>query len=340
MLNAARPDQIFVLPRYYPQPFYGMPIAMAGEIERVDGVAAVGSLNNVNSSQRGPGDWIVLVNEGMRDSRPDAPVTPAQWKLLFSTPTSVLVSRDLAKKFDLKPGDSFPVTTLREEGSTTYEFQVQAVVPEDPQWGQGMIWGNQKYLDNTAPLPMRNKANIFWISIKDAARATEISRAIDLRFANSPTPTYSIPVKADRQTQVSLNINQIGVMLGVAGAGLFMVLFLVANAVARSVHERLPEFAVLHTLGFRESRLRRLVILEAAFPCVLGAMVGTALAGILMTVPARKLSYNLSLLLAPTLSSVVLAWAIAASILLALLSSVLPLLKLKRTHVADVLAGR
>jgi ABC-type lipoprotein release transport system permease subunit len=322
------------------QPYYGMPLAMGSQIERIDGVAAVGALNGVDSSQRGPGDWIILVNEGMRDSRPDAPITPAQWKLLFSTPTAVLVSRELAKKYNLKEGDSFPVTTSREDGSKTYEFQVQAVVPEDPQWGQGMIWGNLKYLDNTAPLPRRNKVNIFWISIKDASRATEISRAIDLRFANSATPTYSIPVKQDRQTLVNLNINQIGMMLGVAGAGLFMILFLVANAVARSVHERLPEFAVLHTLGFRESRLRRLVILEAAFPCVLGAISGTALAGILIKVPARQLSSNLALILAPTLPSVVLAWSIGASLLLALLSSVLPLIKLRRTRIADVLAGR
>ncbi|MGC1457035.1 MAG: ABC transporter permease [Steroidobacteraceae bacterium] len=340
MLDSARLDQIFVLPRYVNQPYYGMPIAVGSQIERMEGVSAVGALNQVDSSQRGPGDYILLVNEGMRDSRPDAPITAAQWKLLFSTPTAVLVSRKVAEKYGLKARDSFPVTTPLEEGGKTYDFQVQAVVPEDPQWGQGMIWGNLKYLDNTAPLPRRNRANIFWISIKDAARATEISRSIDQRFANSATPTYSIPVKQDRQTQVSLSINRIGMMLGVAGAGLFMILFLVANAVARSVHERMPEFAVLIALGFRESRLRRLVILEAAFPCVLGGVAGTALAAILIRLPARQLSSNLDMILAPSLPSLVLVWSTGAALLLALLSSVLPLIKLKRTRVAEVLAGR
>ena len=108
----------------------------------------------------------------------------------------------------------------------------------------------------------------------------------------------------------------------------------------RSVHERLTEFAVLHTLGFRESQLRRLVIMEAAFPCLLGAIVGTTLAGILIRVPTRTLSDNFDRILAPTLPLAVLLWASGSAILLGLLSSVLPLVSLKRSSVAEILAGR
>ncbi len=36
----------------------------------------------------------------------------------------------------------------------------------------------------------------------------------------------------------------------IAGAGLFMILFLCANSIAESVRERIPEFAVLKTIGF------------------------------------------------------------------------------------------
>jgi ABC-type lipoprotein release transport system permease subunit len=343
MLYSARLDQIFVVPRYLPRPplqYLGMPLAVGAQIERMDGVAAVGALNGIGSRERGPGDSINLVNEGMQSSRPDAPITPAQWKMLFSTSTGTLVSRSAARKWHLKEGDSFPVTTLNDEGAITYAFQVLAVVPDDPQWDEGVIWGNLKYLENTAPRERRGRANIFWISIKDASSATRICESIDHRFANSATPTYSIPVKADRERQASLNINRIGTMLGVAGAGLFMILFLVANAVARSVHERLTEFAVLHALGFRESQLRRLVIMEAAFPCVLGAIAGTTLAGLLIRVPTRTLSNNFDLILAPTLPFAVVLWAGGSAILLALLSSALPLVKLNRTSVAEILAGR
>jgi ABC-type lipoprotein release transport system permease subunit len=343
MLYSARLDQIFVVPRYLPRPpqqYLGMPLAVGALIGQMDGVAAVGALNGIGSVERGPGDSIVLVNEGMQGSRPDAPITAAQWQMLFATPTGTLVSRQIARKWHLHAGDSFPVTTQKAEGAITYTFQVLAVVPEDPQWDQGIVWGNLKYLENTAPMERRGRANIFWIAIKDAARATEICMAIDHRFANSATATYSIPVKVDRERQASLNINRIGTMLGVAGAGLFMILFLVANAVARSVHERLAEFAVLHALGFRQSRLRRLVILEAAFPCCLGAIAGTTLAAILIRVPTRTLSNNFDLILAPTLPVSVVMWASGCSILLALLSSVLPLVKLRRSSVAEILAGR
>jgi len=48
--------------------------------------------------------------------------------------------------------------------------------------------------------------------------------------------------------------------LGIGIAGLFMILFLCANSVAESVRERIPEFAVLKTIGFSNRSVLMLVL--------------------------------------------------------------------------------
>jgi ABC-type lipoprotein release transport system permease subunit len=346
ILDSAQPDQLFVLMRYSDDPnTAGLPLAVGAQIERIDGVVSAGAFRWLGGYRANPADQIGIftVDEGMQGARPDAPITPAQWRLLFSNPNGVLITQERAKTLNLKAGDTFPLTSargLRADGGRNWEFRVLAVVPEDPQWPNGVVMGNLHYIENSAPPAARSLGYSFWVSIKDPARATQICRAIDRRFFNSPTPTYSISAKQDAQNLARINVNNAGMILSAAAAGIFMILFLVANAVARSVHERLPEFAVLHALGQRESRLRRLVFMEAAFPCLTGAILGTSLAALLAHIPARRIPSNLGTLLSPHLPPTVMLWAFGAATLLALLSSAMPLLKIKRMSVAEILAGR
>ena len=53
-----------------------------------------------------------------------------------------------------------------------------------------------------------------------------------------------------------------------------MILFLTANGIAQSVRERFAEFAALKTIGYSDRLVMRLVFLEAALPCVIGAGLG------------------------------------------------------------------
>ncbi len=349
-INSARMDQIFVNMRYPDNPYTGFPLAVGDEIAQIRGVAAVGAFKWLGGYRKGPKDEIGIftVSEGMRHARPDEPITPRQWDLLFSTPDGVLVTEGLAKQMDLREGDAFPITTgpgTRADGGTTWTFQVLAVVPEDPRWPTGVMLGNATYIDSTVPITQRYLGYSFELLIKDASRAEEICRLIDRRFANSATPTYSIPAKVDAQENAKTNIHRTVMMLGTAAAGLFMILFLVANAVARSVHERMPEFALLSALGFREARLGRLVFMEAAFPCLFGAVLGIMLAAALIQIPASFLpsgfsDSTLTEMATSGLPPVVLVWGIGAAALLACLSTVVPLMKLGCTDLADVLAAR
>jgi putative ABC transport system permease protein len=123
----------------------------------------------------------------------------------------------------------------------------------------------------------------------------------------------------------------------VAGAGLFMILFLTANSIARSVTERIPEFGVLQAIGFTNRRLVGLVFAEAAIPCLLGAALGTGIAAGLTGLPTKFAPQGLGIPQA-TVSPSVFVWALGAAAALALISSAFPLLKLWRRHPAELLA--
>jgi putative ABC transport system permease protein len=260
---------------------------------------------------------------------------------LFATRSGVLVSRGQADRLGLEPGDTFPLITppgTRADGAPSWELHVLAVVPDDPRMGR-YILGNFNYVDQARPAGQQGYAMGFRVAIRDGAEGNEISLRIDRGLANSSTPTLTIPDRANEVNAVNSSISVSSRTLPVAGAGVFMILLLIANGVAQSVRERTPEFAVLQTLGYRPVTLMILVFAEVAIPCLAGALVGTALAAAFTLLPEHYLSGDLAMP-APTFSWVVLAWVLGCAVLLALASAAIPVRRLQRLSVTDALAGR
>ena len=203
-----------------------------------------------------------------------------------------------------------------------------------------LILGNLSYVDNSMPLPLRGYAWEFRVAVRDGAKANDISVNIDQGLANSSTPTLTIPDKVSAIDAVNSGISVASKTWPVAGAGIFMILLLTANGIAQSVRERTPEFAVLETIGYRQSTLMALVLAEAAIPCVAGAGIGMGLAVLLTRLPAHFLPADLASMPKPTLSPGVFALSLACALLLALVGATIPLQRLRRLSVTDALAGR
>ena len=126
----------------------------------------------------------------------------------------------------------------------------------------------------------------------------------------------------------------------VALAGMFMVLFLTANGIAQAVRERFAEFATLKTIGFSDSGVIGLVFAEAAIPCLLGAALGVGLAALLIAAFCRVWCRPATACPCRTMTLMVLVWAAICAALVALASSALPALRLKRMDIATALSGR
>jgi putative ABC transport system permease protein len=270
------------------------------------------------------------------------PITPARWHQLQASPSGVFVSHGIAARYHLKLGGAFPIltpTVTRADGSSFWPFTVIGILDDSPQEPNGYVLGNYTYLDESRPQAQQGRVPFFDVLAKDPDRAGYTAKAVDAMFANSPTPTNSDTDKSEFESLARAGINVPFVTMVVAGAGLFMILFLTANGIAQSVRERIPEFAILKTMGFSDRLVMGLVFAEAAIPCLLGAAIGLGLA----TEFARQMPLLLPptiFLTAPVMSASLLGSGMACAALVALLSAIIPVLRLKRLDVAGALAGK
>jgi len=346
LIESSRMDRLDVNARFPSASPDGalLPIALRDQIARVEGVSAVGSYYWLWGYYQDPHvrARIIGVDNGMRAAWSELPITPAQWDQLFATPTGVIMSRKPALRLGLKQGDALPLITspgTRADGAQAWEFHVLAVVPDDLMAGP-YILGNYDYLDKSRPLASQGHSLGFRVAVRDAAQANDVSVRIDLRFTNSGTPTITIPDRVNTENYVNSGSSVSSRTWPVAGAGIFMILLLTANGIAQSVRERTTEFAVLEALGYRDISLMALVFVEAAIPCAAGAIVGTGLAAALTRLPIRHLPNDLASLPKPTPSWMALAAALGCALLLAFVSSVIPMRRLRHLSVTDALAGR
>src|ERR1700744_6088133 len=100
-------------------------------------------------------------------------------------------------------------------------------------------------------------------------------------FENSPDETKTHTEKAFNISLVK-QIGYIGLIVRwILFAFFFTLLLVVGNTMAQSVRERIPELAVLKTLGFSDGTVLGFVLAEAVAMCAIGGLIGLAIATLL-----------------------------------------------------------
>jgi putative ABC transport system permease protein len=114
---------------------------------------------------------------------------------------------------------------------------------------------------------------------------------------------------------------------------MFTLLFLSANTMMQSVRERIPELAVLRTLGFSAGTVCTLVIAESLLLCL-----GAAVVGLLLSAGSiRLVGADLGTELLPP--SVILG-GLGIAVALAIISAATPAMLAQRLNIVAALAQR
>jgi ABC-type antimicrobial peptide transport system permease subunit len=93
-------------------------------------------------------------------------------------------------------------------------------------------------------------------------------------------------------------------------------------------------------MGYRDSHIALLVILEAAVPTLVAALIGGALAWEVDALIEHLALKGVIDMPEMRTSFAAFGWALAAALLIALVSAVAPLLRIRRMDVAAVITGR
>jgi putative ABC transport system permease protein len=337
-IDQARADRLLVQARFGG----ALPISYRDQIERIEGVTLVAPITAVAGIYQDPKNPLVVVSRDQSSFRmwPEFPITAEQAKALAQTRAGTIVSKAIADQYRLKIGDKIPIQSRlpQQDGSTVWTFDVVAVVGDVPGLPRGYMLGNYAYLDEARSIG-KGYVQMFGALVRNAALADKISRAIDDHFSNGDVQTRTVPERTMWQSSLNGFVD-IQLLTGaIIGATMFMLLFLTGNVMMQSLRERIPEFAVLKTIGFSDGGLLALVLLESAIPCVLGALIGLAISRSAAPFAVLVLPAGMSLPL-PELSPMVFLIGIGTAILVAAASSVLPAWRVRRLDIVDALAGR
>ncbi len=188
------------------------------------------------------------------------------------------------RRYGWKIGDRIPLKTsiwTKKDGTLNYDFELVGIytVPAQPS-NERIFLINYQYFNESRSF---GQGMVGWYSflIDDPRKASAIAKQVDAMFANSPYETKTQNEQEFAQAQVK-QLGDISFMVNaIVGAVMFTLLFLTGNTMMQSLRERIPEFAVLKTLGFTDGAVTTMVLAESCCCCVLAALVGSGLAAMI-----------------------------------------------------------
>lgn len=321
-----------------------LPLRLLPQIEAVPGVESVSFSQFFGGVYKDPKNFF-----------PQFAVMPERWLKTFTectlpseqaaawkgSRTAAIAGKQLAERFGWKVGDRIPLVSQifpLKNGSRAWEFDLVGIFDNtstDSCPRMGNMYIRYDYFDE-ARLFGQGGAGIYVLRITDPNRAEAIGRQIDQMFENSPDET-----KTQTEKEFSLNfVRQIGnlslILNSILGAVFFTILLLTGNTMSQAVRERIPELAVLKTLGFTNGSVLALVIAESLLLCLIGGLVGMGLANAVMGALAHAPVQM------PPLKADAHVWMIALASMfgVGLLVGLPPALKAMRLSIVDGLSGR
>lgn len=323
-----------------------LPFSFAQEIRSVPGVAEVTWLTWFGSYYQESKNFIFAIPIDAESyfnlHKDEFIVSSAQLDAFRATRAGALVNSALMKKFGWKVGDQLPlhstIWTQKKDGSLNWRFDIVGTFDvKDPVQASQQAFTVLFHYDLFDEGRSYGKGTIGWFEerVDDPAQSGSISAKIDALFANSPNETKTQPAK-DFAIAFIKQLGDVGFVLrAILGAVFFTLLFLTGNTMMQSVRERVPELAVLKTVGFSDAKVLGLVVAESLLLCVLGALGGLALSYAILPIIEQ----------APVLQGIDLSHGAALSgtwvaVLVALIVGVPPAVRAMRLNVVDALMDK
>jgi putative ABC transport system permease protein len=190
-----------------------------------------------------------------------------------------VIGRKLADRYGFRIGDTVPLQGTIYPG--VWSFNVRAIYDgADAKVDTSQLLFHWDYLNETMKQrsPRRgDQVGVFMVQIDDPQRSAEIGQAIDALFRNSVAETLTETEKAFQLGFVAMTEAIVVAIRIVSFVVIFIILAVMANTIAMTARERLPEYATLKALGFGPGFVARLVFGESLAIALCGAALGVAL---------------------------------------------------------------
>jgi putative ABC transport system permease protein len=321
-----------------------LPMAYQRRIERVPGVVGVAFADWFGAKYQNESNaFPVFAVDPVRylDMYPEFDIAPAQREAFARTRTGAVAGKRLADRFGWRVGQKLPIASeihTRSDGSLNWEFDLVGIFDAEDSAVRGntdMVLINVAYFDEARQFG-KGKTGWYIVRVADSGQARSIAAAIDRMFGNSPDETKTQP-ETEFAIGFARQIGDIGAMVTrILIAVFFTILILTGNTMAQSIRERIPELAILKTLGFSDRAVTAFVLGEALLLIAIGGSLGLAAA--VGTLPALNGATGGRF---PPLFVDAGTFVLAAIVALALALAVglPPAVRVHRLRIVDALAG-
>ena len=322
-----------------------LPKSLLPRIQAVPGVAEVSYANWFGGLYQEPRNFFPTeaVADNFLDLYPECLMPEEQRKAFKATRTGAIVGQSLADRFHWKLGDKIPLQATifaKKDGSNTWIFDLVGIYhvrDAKLKSQENALFFNWDYLNQAAQFGGSSTVGWYAEKLADRSQADAVAQAVDRLSADSEHETKTQSEQSFTTALVSQFAN-IGLIVGAIMAAVFFTLVLLTgNTMAQAVRERVPELAVLKTIGFSNQSVLGLVLAESVLLLLLGGSIGVAVSGVVVNVVRARIGAQVPL--AP-LDSTIWLGGLALMVLIGLVVGALPAVRGMRLRIVDALSGR
>ena len=318
-----------------------LPKSLADQIAKVPGVAAVSYSNWFGGTYRDAEHSFpnAAVSTNFFDMHPEREISEAQRQAFANTRTGAIAGESLARKNGWKIGDKIPLQATifpQMNGSNTWIVDLVGTYRiNEPKLKsqENLLVFNWDYFDEARAF---GNGTIGWyvLQLKDPSQAQQVAQAVDALSANSDHETRTQTESAFEAAFVN-QFADVGLIVGaIILAVYFTLIFVTGNTMAQAVRERIPEFAVLKTIGFTGRAVLALTLAESVLLVVVGGVIGVGLAMAL----AGAIHSKMTAIPMDPVGVAIWLRALLLMTLIGLIVGSLPALRGMRLRIADALA--
>ncbi len=305
------------------------------------GDAAVGSFQSSVTSLLGPVDFEITANGGIDEqimakltalpvnaqfgatieqrvtTRYGLPVTMFGIEAILD-PTAAVVSRDIATRFNWKPGD----TIRLHAAARTAEFRIRSIDPDEKnEWIAVDIAPAQQLLESWGRID----------HVEVIVGKNENADAVERAIQNAIPFGYDISTPGARAEDTQRMLRAFRTNLGVLSyISLLVGAFLIYNTIAVSVVRRRVEIGILRGLGVGRRGVLAIFLGEAALLGIIGSIAGIGLGRLMASAMVDTISKTVnSIFITSSPGKVAFAWlpaslAFAVGTAVAVVSALIP----------------
>jgi len=321
-----------------------LPVSLGQEISRLPGIQRSATATWFGGIYRDRRYFFpsFSVSENYLDIYSEYVIDPQQRRDFENDRAGAVVGRRLAERHGWQLGDTIPLQSTifpNRDGSHNWPLTLRAIFDiKDPKrkMDESVLFMHATYFNESNTL-VKDYVGSFIVQLADAHQASAIAQAIDRISENSDRQTRTQTEQAFKQAFLR-QFADIGLIVtAIMGAVFFTLLILTGNTVSQAVRERIPELAVLKTLGFSNPAVLWLVLAESISLLLVGGLMGMGLAS--LTIEGISV-YSRGTL--PTASIPAQTWLLGLALMVFMGATVglPPALRAMRLRIVDALAGR